>query len=176
MISIEQFASDATDLHARLTRVVLAMCGDRALAEDSAQEALLRAWERVNTGEDLRSLDAWTIRVALNWCRSQLRRSGAEDRAVQKIADTSLPQSSGAATETGLQSELLGEDVQRAVLCLPDRQREVIVLHYLLDMDVASIAAVVDRSSGAVKNALFNGRAALARELGANLNEQEVSS
>ncbi|MGB3409733.1 MAG: RNA polymerase sigma factor [Microthrixaceae bacterium] len=176
MISVEQFSSDARDLHARLTRVVLAMCGDRALAEDSAQEALLRAWERVNLDEDLRSLDAWTIRVALNWCRSQLRRVGAEDRALQRVVNSPHPRSGMMTADTGFTSAALGDEIHQAVLGLPERQREVIVLHYLLDMDIASIAAVIERSNGAVKNALFHGRAALARELGADLNETEVSS
>ena len=48
---------------------------------------------------------------------------------------------------------------------LPERQREVVVLHYLLDMDVSTIAATVERSVGAVKNALFHGRASLAESL-----------
>lgn len=114
---------------------------------------------------NLRSLDAWTIRVALNWCRSQLRYSDAEDRAVQRL-ERSMRRPSGAITAEGeLRSGTLADDVQQAVLRLPLRQRKVVVLHCLLDMDVASIAALVERSQGAVKNALFHGRAALAREL-----------
>lgn len=162
----DAFAAQAVGLHARLTRVVLAMCGDRVLAEDSAQEALVRAWQRVERGDDLRSLDAWANRVALNWCRSQLRHTGAEGRAVQRL-ERSVPSPPGSDTvESGLRAGTLADEVHRAVLALPERQREVIVLHYLLDMDVASIAALAERSEGAVKNALFHGRAALARQLG----------
>ncbi len=132
---------------AAITRVVLAMCGDRALAEDSAQEALVRAWERVDEGDDLRSLEAWTIRVALNWCRSQLRRHGAEGRAVQRL-ERRAPRGSAPDAATGwVRSTTLGtlECTGRSWRC-GDRQREV-VFDYL-DMDVAFIGVRRLRSRG----------------------------
>ena len=139
-------------------RVVMAVSGDRLLAEDCAQEALVRAWQHLSAGEELRSLEAWTVRVALNLCRAHHRRSGSEAKALKRL-DAEHEDSSGAEVP-------LGARVQAAVLALPPRQREVVVLHYLADMDVASIAAAAEISEGAVKNALFNARLTLARRLG----------
>lgn len=152
----ERFATEAAGLHGRLARMVLAMCGDRGLAEECAQDALVRAWERVDRGADLHSLEAWTTTVALNACRTQLRRRGAERRALERTPPV---------REAGPPRERLAEDVRAAVLALPQRQREVVVLHHLLDLDVRSIAGITGTSTGAVKNALFHGRAALARTL-----------
>lgn len=150
----------AVDLHGRLARVVMAMCGDAALAEESAQEALVRAWERVDAGASLESLDAWTVTVALNWSRSQLRRRGAERRAVERLGQLRAPAPPG-------DDGSLAQDVAAAVLDLPERQRQVVVLHHLLDLDQATIAGIAGISVGAVKNALHHGRTALGRRLSA---------
>ena len=90
--------------------------------------------------------------------RSWLRRRSAERRAVARLEARSHA-SPGDHIEpyTGLSI-----DAQRAVLALPYRQREVVVLHYLADLDITSIAGITGTSEGAVKNALFNGRKSLA--------------
>lgn len=165
----EEFAAMAVGLHGRLARVVMAMCGDRSLAEESAQEALVRAWERVDAGESLASLEAWTVTVALNWSRSQLRRRDAEHRAVQRLGRLrAVPAPS---------TTSLADDVMQAVLALPERQREVVVLHHLLDLDLTAISGITGTSVGAVKNALHHGRAALARRLTPDRSaEQEATS
>lgn len=155
------FAAEAADLHHRLTRLCLALTGDRGLAEECAQEALVRAWERVDRGEPLESLAAWTTTVALNQCRSRLRRRSNERRSLDRLAARPpVPAPAG---------DVLSDDVRDAVLALPRRQREVVVLHYLLDEDTRSIASVCGITEGAVRNALFNARAALALRLSAHL-------
>lgn len=153
----EGFAEDAGALHQHLVRVTYALSGDLGLAEECAQEALVRAWGRVDRGVEVASLTAWSTTVALNWCRSQLRRRGAERRALRRVP---VAREGADAVPVGLSL-----DVHRAVLALPLRQREVVVLRYLLDQDIATIARTADISEGAVKNALFHGRAALARSL-----------
>ncbi len=154
-VDAEHFAAEAVELYGRLVRVVLAVGGERPLAEDCAQDALVKAWERVDRGESLRSLEAWTVTVALNGWRSHARRAQAERRAIERL---------GPDVEEVV-VDRVSTEVHRAVLSLPDRQREVVVLYYLLDLDVASIARIVGRSSGAVKNALFHARASLADRL-----------
>jgi RNA polymerase sigma-70 factor (ECF subfamily) len=156
----EEFAASTIDLYVRLARAAYLLCGDRELAEECAQEALTRAWQRISMGETIDSLPAWTTTVALNWARSQLRRRGVENRALRRFAprrhEPEAPAPAGA----------LSADVHQAVLALPLRQREVVILFYFLDQDVATIAATAGISAGAVKNALFNARAALAARLG----------
>ena len=50
----------------RLVAAVALASGSRPAAEDAVQEALLRAWERSEKGEDIESLNAWVTTVALN--------------------------------------------------------------------------------------------------------------
>jgi RNA polymerase sigma-70 factor (ECF subfamily) len=56
--------------------------------------------------------------------------------------------------------------LQSAVAKLPDRQRQAVVLYYLVDLSVEDTAAAMRASVGMVKNALFRARRNLAAALG----------
>ena len=163
----DEFAVATLDVYARLIRVVFLVCGDPALAEECAPEAMVRVWER---GDDVApgAVPAWATTVALNCCRAHFRRRGAEARALRRVLARPAPVENATIA--------LSEDVRRAVLALPFRQREVVVLHYLLDQDITTIAATIGISAGAVKNALFNARSRLASSLGAEAGPQTLSS
>lgn len=89
--------------------------------------------------------------VALNKARSATRRLRAEQRAVDRIA---LPPSTS--------EETARTDVARALAQLSVRQRQVTVLRYWLDLDLATIARVLGVSEGTVKTQLSRARSHLA--------------
>src|SRR5512132_3944892 len=75
-------------LHTSYPRLVAAVAltsGSRPAAEDAVQEALLRAWERSEKGEEIDSLEGWVTTVALNLARSGLRRIRSERRARARL-------------------------------------------------------------------------------------------
>jgi len=131
-------------------------CGDRASAEDLAQEALARAWERWDSIEDP---DRWVHRVAFNLARSRWRRRQREHRANSQVA--SRP--SIATHQPG--DEPSAATVRDAVTALPDRQRQAVVLRFFLDLPVAEIATVMDCAEGTVKATLHQATQALAKRL-----------
>jgi RNA polymerase sigma-70 factor (ECF subfamily) len=139
------------DEYPRLLRIVYALCGSRSVAEDAAQEALLRAyddWSRVSAMDRPR---AWIRQVAINLARSRLRRVAAEARAVARSA---MPR-----TESDLAE--LPEDADRfwaAVRRLPRRQAEAIALHYADDLAIADVAVVMRVAEGTVKAHLHGAR------------------
>jgi RNA polymerase sigma factor (sigma-70 family) len=145
----------------------------RAWAEDLVQEALVRAWERARRGETVGSLPAWVTTVATNLARSRLRREQAERRAIERLAATWpgwVPDWPGGAAE---EAEVLRELVER----LPRRQREVVVLRYVADLDLASIAELLGIDVGTVKSSLSRGRRAVARALtAATVKEREAGT
>lgn len=146
----------------RLVRALALSCGDRQVAEDAVQEALVRAWERLDRGDEIRSLVGWIAVVAMNETRTVFRRSATERRAVARL-EAQL------ATRPGIGAADASTDaapVRLAILGLPPRQREVVVLHHLLDIGVDDTAALLGVTPGAVKNALFNGRRQLLDRLG----------
>jgi RNA polymerase sigma-70 factor (ECF subfamily) len=132
-----------------IVRAVALVAGSWPAGEDAVHEALARAWERRATIDDL---PRWVVTVALNLARRRWRRAGRE-----------RPWSDALAADQGREVAADGLlDVRRALRVLPHRQREVIVLHYLLDLPVAEVAAVTGLSDGGVKHALFRARRSLA--------------
>jgi RNA polymerase sigma-70 factor (ECF subfamily) len=154
-IAIREFLH--TDYPGLVAAVALAT-GSRHAAEDAVQEALLRAWERSEKGEDIESLRAWVAAVALNLSRSGLRRLRSERRARSRLRDRAWTEDPAIGTERSV-------DVRRALDALPRRQREAAVLRYYLQLDTREIAMALGINEGTVKSTLFRARAALAASL-----------
>jgi RNA polymerase sigma factor (sigma-70 family) len=136
---------------------VALITGSRAAAEDAVQEALARAWERSERGEQIESLPAWVTRVAMNLSKSRLRRMRVE---AKHRADVALVTADGGSTSDAR------IDIARALANLPHRQREVTVLRYYLGLNVSEIAQTLELNEGTVKTSLFRARKALAAALG----------
>ena len=146
-------------LHTSYPRLVAAVAltsGSRPAAEDAVQEALLRAWERSEKGDEINSLEAWVTTVALNLARSGLRRIRTERRARARLGDSAIGEPPTADRI----------DVDRALASLPRRQREVAVLRYYLQLNTREVASTLELDEGTVKSTLFRARAALAQALG----------
>jgi RNA polymerase sigma-70 factor (ECF subfamily) len=154
--------------YAKVVATVALVCGSVATAEDAVQEALARAWERLDRGEGIERLAAWVTTVSLNLARSQMRRWRSERRARDRLGPLrddfrDAPAASGDA-----------HAVREALRALPRRQREVTVLRYYLGLDVREIAGHLDISEGTVKAMLFRARKALALALGDDDQPEEV--
>jgi RNA polymerase sigma-70 factor, ECF subfamily len=152
-------------LHTSYPRLVAAVAltsGSRPAAEDAVQEALLRAWERSEKGDEINSLEGWVTTVALNLARSGLRRIRSERRARSRLGDASVGEPPTADSI----------DVDRALAALPRRQREVAVLRYYLQLSTREVASALELDEGTVKSTLFRARAALAQALGIDEHEE----
>lgn len=129
----------------RLVGALTLYTGDQYLAEELAQEALLRAcqrWERVALME---SPGGWAWRVALNLAATHFRRRKVARRAreqLRRAAPTSHLDADGADAVA----------VRRAIAALPDRQKTALVLRYFLDLSVEETAERMDASSDAVRS------------------------
>ena len=102
---------------------------------------------------------AWITRAALNRIRTGFRRAGAERRALERLAARTV--SAGAGEPTGIDARMA-----RALVQLPPSQREIVVLHYLLDLSVADVAARLGVVEGTVKTQLHRARASLRTAIG----------
>lgn len=133
-------------------RLALRLLGSPAEAEDVAAEAVARAlvrWERIG---DLPYREAWVARVATNLAIDQLRRRRAPQAAVEPGADP---------TDATALRLALGA----ALAALPRRQREVIALRYLVDLEEQDVARALGISINSVKKHASRGRAALRERL-----------
>lgn len=138
---LEAFCADA---YAPLVRAVALHCGSRQLAEDVVQEALLRACVRWRTVRRLQSPFGWSFRVATNLAASHYRRRSAEERAYKRS-------SSGHVASAGPDDVETHQLLHSALLALPVRQRQAVVLRYLVDLTPAETAEALGLSVGAVR-------------------------
>lgn len=129
-------------MHPRLVGALALHCGDRDVAEELAQEALARVWERWPSVRSMDAPESWTFRVAFNLAASRYRRRAAERRARARVgpADDSTPDVASALA------------VRAAVAALPPRQRAAVVLRYFADLPVEETAAALGCAPGTVKS------------------------
>lgn len=141
----------------RVLAVVLALRGHTVGAEDVAQEAFARAYERWDTVGRMDRPDLWVQRVALNLATSRLRNLGAEGRAVAR-----LQARSGRDSEDLHAGALVDESFWAAVRRLPHKQARVVALRYAGDLSIDEIASTVGVAPGTVNSQLVTARKRLA--------------
>jgi len=145
------------------------MLHDWAEAEDSAQEAFLRAYRNLRRYDPTRSFKTWVMSIASNHCIDRLRR-----RRFQKFSlDEMLPYHPALSSkEAGPEEQTIESERSKSISRLLDRlapkYRSVVLLYYWYEMSCAEIAAMLDVQEGTVKSRLFRARNQLAEYLGPN--------
>ncbi len=134
-------------------------CRDRGRAEELAQEALIRAWRGLSQWRRESSFSTWLFALAANVFRSELKRFPTVTVPLE-----AAPEPSGPATQHSALSKGLSHGaVRRAVLALPHRYREPVVLFYFHEMDLAAAARTMGLPEGTMKARLSRARALLRR-------------
>jgi RNA polymerase sigma-70 factor (ECF subfamily) len=154
-----EFAEFYQANYGKITAVVAAVLGGRQEAEDLTQEAFARAlarWPRLARYE---LPEAWVRRVALRLAVDHGRRLRRTARLTARLLGAWRGQ------EPEPADSLPFTAIGRALLRLPAREREAVVLHYLADLSVDQIARESGLPSGTVKGRLAAGRRRLEREL-----------
>ncbi|HYF46234.1 MAG TPA: SigE family RNA polymerase sigma factor [Acidimicrobiales bacterium] len=137
----------------RLVGSLTLHCGDRAVAEELAQEALVRTWERWDQVGAMASPEAWTYRTAFNLASSWGRRRSAERRANRRHGPR--PEAVAVVDTSTI------EAVRSAVAALPPKQRSAVVCRFYLAMTVAETAETLGCAEGTVKSATHQALASL---------------
>lgn len=132
-------------------------CRDRVRAEEMAQEALVRAWRGLKQWRREGSFFTWLFALAANVFRSELKRFPTANTSIEDAAEPAR----AARQESGLAARQSEEAVRRAVLALPVRYREPVVLFYFHEMDVGAAARTMKLPEGTVKARLARARALL---------------
>jgi len=137
-------------------RAAVLVTGDRAAAEDIAQEAFLAALRALPRFDLRRPLRPWLHRIVVNraidWSRARAHRAEVGGDAVLDVA---------ALDEESSPPRALDDDVMVALMRLGPEQRAVVVLRYLLDYTPGEIAAALDLPRGTVNSRLRRGLDAL---------------
>ncbi len=160
--------AELVDRHlGRITAFAARMLGERAEAEEVAQEVFLRVWKHADNWEPGRALfSTWLHKVALNLCYDRLRR-----RRETALPEGFEPEGREDSPETALRRKQRSHRVARAVASLPERQRAAIALCHYQELGNIEAAGIMNVSVEALESLLARGRRRL-REL----LEEEYSS
>lgn len=147
----------------KVYRLSLAILGDHALAEDSAQEAFLRIWKGLAGFRAQSALSTWIYSIARNTALTALQSASGhrtlsmEEPSIRNAAEGSRPESTAPARA--------GFDVTAMVAQLPPRQAQVIRLYYMQEKSYDEVALLLDIPVGTVKTLLHRARKELASAL-----------
>jgi RNA polymerase sigma-70 factor (ECF subfamily) len=147
-----------------LFRIVYRMVGKREAAEEIVQEAFIKYYERRHLLPSDEGLKYWLIRVVRNLALNHEKRRGRERRALERVFHEPAPRSEAPALDSMIAREST-TDVQKALLELPPKLREVLVLKEYADLPYAEIGKILSITEGNVKVRVFRARAQLAKLL-----------
>ncbi len=158
------------DRHAsRIITLAYRMVGDRAEAEDLAQEAFLTAFKALPTFRADAKFSTWLYRIAANKCKDWLRTKrpgmGQQDVDIDEsldgqVADEQTP-------ERLLSQQQVGRELEQAILRLPPLYREAFVLKHVEGLSYEEMEAILGVQGDTLKMRVYKGRLQLSRELAA---------
>jgi RNA polymerase sigma-70 factor (ECF subfamily) len=134
---------------------------DRGGAEDMAQEAFMRAFRTLGTWRKEAAFSTWLFALATNLYRTELRRMPTRTTPLDELFD--LPDLHDGRIE--LENEYRDRAVRKAVSALPPKYKEVLILFYFHDMDIATAARSRNLPEGTFKARMFRAREILREKL-----------
>ena len=155
----EEFIREAWDMRNSMLRLACSILKEQHEAEDAVQDAIVLAWQKLDTLKNDTAFRMWMMRIIINTCHSMQRKS---KRYVLKDS-VELP--------------LLNEDSARdelweSVCALEERLRVPIVLHYYEGFSIVEIARIEHRPAGTIATRMSRARKILRDEL--NKKEGQV--
>jgi RNA polymerase sigma-70 factor (ECF subfamily) len=159
----------ARELTGRLLPAVLRQAwrilGDESEAEDVAQDAMLKLWRQAGdwrAGEA--QISTWLYRVTHNLCIDRIRKR-RPTAAIEDVAEPTDPTPSALERLTNSEES---RALARAILALPERQRQAVVLRHFEGLSNPEIGERLDCSVEAVESLLARAR----RQLTENMSEK----
>lgn len=158
--------SAAMTLTQRLTPRVMGqafrMLGNRAEAEDVAQDAMMRLWKIAPDWDAERAqVITWLYRVVANLCTDRLRKRG-RGVALDAIEE---PSSNAPSVAQTLQDGARTDALRDALADLPERQAQAVSLRHLEELGNPEIATIMDTNVRTVESLIARGKRALIARL-----------
>jgi RNA polymerase sigma-70 factor (ECF subfamily) len=156
----------------RVYSLAYRIMGDSAAAADSAQEAFINAWRRLETYRG-GAFQSWLLRITANTCYDALRYSkrrpatGLDDLPGADTDDGPALVAADLTPEQSLQQRELAQAIQQCINALQPDQRLVLVMCDVQEMSYQEVVETAGVNLGTVKSRLSRARAAVRQCLGA---------
>ena len=159
----------------RVYNITYRMLGNKAEAEDVAQEVFITVFKTIDTFREESKFSTWLYRVAVNHCKNRIKYlARRHDRDRDELDEStqgsstgngaigSAPPRSPDAALAGVQME---EVLREAINSLDAEQKMVVILRDIEDLSIEEICAITDMPDGTVKSRLHRARLALRKAL-----------
>ncbi len=147
---------------ALLYRVVHSVLRSRSEAEDVVQDVFVRVLEHRRSLETVRNMRSWLVRIAWNLALDRRRRI-RPDQLDENFAESLV--ALNAPADEALVSARRMKAVLRELERLPKRERDVLLLSVVEELQTAEMAEVLGKSESAVRALLFRARTRLRERL-----------
>jgi RNA polymerase sigma-70 factor, ECF subfamily len=141
----------------RVMTVAARLLGARDDARDVAQEVFLRAFKYLHRLDLQKPVEPWLMGITVNVCRDAVRqRQRRRDTFIEVEAPETIDQSANPYAGAVRKQERL--ILQRALDCLPDKERLAIVLRDVEGLSTAEVASILQSSETTVRSLVSRGR------------------
>jgi RNA polymerase sigma-70 factor (ECF subfamily) len=173
----ERAFRELLELHRdRVYNITFRMLGNRAEAEDVAQEVFISVFKTIDTFRAESKFSTWLYRVAVNHCKNRIKYlARRHDRDRDELdEDSHQHQANGAVTgapvraaqpDRALEGAQMERLLQEAIGSLDDDHRIVVVLRDIEDLSIEEICDITGLPDGTVKSRLHRARLALRKKL-----------
>ena len=159
---VESFAVLVDRHHERCLRIALRLLGNAEDAEETLQDAFVRAYRALGRYEEREQFGPWLTRILVNRCRTAISR---RVRHGKTFVDDEMA-IAAAATRDRADGAMWRAEVERALAALPAEQREAFVLKHVEELEYDAMAEITGAGVSALKMRVKRARERLRALLG----------
>ena len=137
----------------RIYALCLRMTRNKTQAEDLAQEAFIRAWQKLNSFRGDSAFSTWLHRLTVNLVLTALKTHNRKTERVFTTDDLTPFEREGTNPKPGL-----GMDLEKAIASLPDQARKIFILYQVEGYKHEEIATMLGLATGTTKAQLHRAR------------------
>jgi len=137
--------------------LMLRMAGDREVAADLAQDAFLKAYEKLDKFTLGKRFFPWLYSLSMNVARDWLRKKGRDVHVFMEDATVMERDEDRHDSQALVESRLDGGKAFEVVLSLPPKYREALILRYKYDFSMQEIAKALEISVSGAKMRVSRG-------------------
>jgi len=159
----------------RVYNITFRMLGNRAEAEDVAQEVFITVFKTIDTFREEAKFSTWLYRVAVNHCKNRIKYlARRHDRDQDELDEAAANDATAAAVtaprpsprpDKALEGAQTEQMLQEAIAELDEEHRVLVVLRDVEDLSIEEICEITGLPDGTIKSRLHRARMALRKKL-----------